>query len=40
MVFRAHRYSPEHPSLEGRDLNPDIYKNINRLYGGGEIGDS
>jgi hypothetical protein len=34
MVFRAHRYSPEDPALVGRDLNPDIYSNINRLYAG------
>src|SRR5262249_8639293 len=31
-VFRAHRYGPDHPALQGRDLNPDQYANINRLY--------
>jgi len=36
MVFRAHRYSPEDPALAGRDLNPDIYSNINRLYAGSD----
>ncbi len=31
-VFRAHRYSYDHPALAGRDLNPDRYANLNRLY--------
>src|SRR5215470_5492642 len=31
-VFRAHRYGPDHPALQGRDLNPEHYANINRLY--------
>ena len=31
-VFRAHRYSNDHPALAGRDLNPDRYANLNRLY--------
>ena len=31
-LFRAHRYGPDHPALQGRDLNPDQYANINRLY--------
>ena len=34
-VFRAHRYGPEHPALVGRDLDPERYENLNRLYGGG-----
>ena len=32
LVFRAHRYGPDFPGLDGRDLNPDRYANINRLY--------
>jgi hypothetical protein len=31
-VFRAHRYGPDDPALQGRDLNPDRYANLNRLY--------
>ena len=31
-VFRAHRYGYDHPALAGRDLNPDRYANLNRLY--------
>jgi hypothetical protein len=31
-VFRAHRYGPDRPALQGRDLNPEHYANINRLY--------
>jgi len=31
-VFRAHRYGPDHPALQGRDLHPEHYANINRLY--------
>ena len=34
-VFRAHRYGPDHPALQGRDLDPGRYSNLNRLYGGG-----
>lgn len=33
MVFRAHRYGPNHPALKGRDLDPKRYANMNRLYG-------
>jgi hypothetical protein len=33
MVFRAHRYGPDHPGLKGRDLNPEKYAALNRLYG-------
>ena len=31
-VFRAHRYGPDHPALRGKDLNPDRYASLNRLY--------
>ena len=31
-VFRAHRYGYDHPALAGRDLNPDGYANLNRLF--------
>ena len=33
-VFRAHRYGPDHPALQGRDLDPARHANLNRLYGG------
>ena len=33
-VFRAHRYGPDHPALQGRDLSPDKHSNLNRLYAG------
>ena len=32
-VFRAHRYGPDHPALQGRDLDPERHGNLNRLYG-------
>ncbi len=32
-VFRAHRYGPEHPALQDRDLDPNRLGNLNRLYG-------
>ena len=31
-VFRAHRYGPDHPALQGKDLDPGRYANLNRLY--------
>ena len=31
-VFRAHRYGPDHPALQGKDLDPDNHANLNRLY--------
>ena len=31
-VFRTHRYGHDHPALEGRDLDPARYANLNRLY--------
>jgi len=32
MVFRVHRYGVDHPAFKNRDLDPDRYKNLNRLY--------
>ena len=32
-VFRAHRYGPDHPALQGRELAPERLGNLNRLYG-------
>jgi len=34
-VFRAHRYGPDHPALEGKDLDPARYATINNLYARG-----
>ncbi len=34
MVFRAHRYGPNFSGLDGRDLDPQRYANLNRLYQG------
>jgi len=31
-VFRAHRYSPDYPGLQGRDLDPDKFRALNALY--------
>ena len=31
-VFRAHRYGPDHPALQGRDLDPARHASLNRLY--------
>lgn len=31
-VFRAHRYGPDHPALQGKDLDPESHANLNRLY--------
>jgi hypothetical protein len=31
-TFRAHRYGPEHPALQGKDLDPKLFSNLNRLY--------
>ena len=33
-VFRAHRYGPDHPALQGKVLDPERFGNFNRLYGG------
>ena len=33
-IFRAHRYGPGHPALAGKDLDPQRYANLNRLYAG------
>ncbi len=32
MTFRSHRYSPDHPALQGKDLNPAHYANLNPPY--------
>ena len=32
-VFRAHRYGPEHPGLQGKNLDPGRFANLNRLFG-------
>ncbi|PKB79360.1 MAG: hypothetical protein BZY88_13710 [SAR202 cluster bacterium Io17-Chloro-G9] len=34
-LFRARRYGLDHPGLQGRELNPTRYRDLNRLYGGG-----
>lgn len=31
-LFRAHRYGPEYPALQGRDLDPGRYSSFNNLY--------
>jgi len=31
-VFRAHRYGPDHPALQGKDLDPARFANLNRLF--------
>ena len=31
-VFRAHRYGYDHPALADKDLDPEQYANLNRLY--------
>lgn len=33
-TFRAHRYGPDHPGLQGKDLDPKLFGNLNRLYNG------
>ncbi|MCY4367567.1 MAG: aryl-sulfate sulfotransferase [Chloroflexi bacterium] len=33
-LFRAHRYGPDHPALVDKDLDPDKFAALNRLYGG------
>lgn len=32
MVFKIHRYGVDHPALLDKNLDPDRYKNLNRLY--------
>ena len=32
-TFRCHRYSPDHPALAGRDLDPARHSGLNRLLG-------
>ena len=31
-VFRVHRYGPDHPAIVDKDLDPNRYANLNRLY--------
>ncbi len=31
-LFRSHRYGPEFSAFKGRDLDPNRYANLNRLY--------
>ena len=37
-IFRAHRYGPEHPAFQDKDLDPARYANLNRLYARGAPG--
>ena len=32
-LWRAHRYSPDHPAFAGQDLDPGRHKAMNRMYG-------
>jgi len=32
MMFRAHRYEPDHPALQGKDLDPARYVSLNGVY--------
>lgn len=32
-IYRAHRYSPDHAAFVGRNLDPAVFDNINRLNG-------
>lgn len=34
-TFRAHRYGPEHPALQGKNLDPKNYETLNHLYAPG-----
>ena len=40
MVFRAHKYGSHDPAILGRDLNPEKYANLNKLYSGASPGGS
>ena len=33
MLWRAHRYSPDHPALRGKVLDADHYKSLNKMHG-------
>ena len=33
LIFRAHRYEPDHAALAGRRLDPNAYADLNRLHG-------
>ena len=35
MVWRVHRYPPDYPGLEGKDLDPDRLAWVNRIWGPG-----
>jgi hypothetical protein len=32
-IFRAHRYSPDHPGLKDRELAPERYRSLNQTFG-------
>ena len=32
-IFRAHRYTADHPALSGRELDPGRHRDVNRMYG-------
>jgi len=32
-VFRCYRFGPDYPGLQGKDLDPGRYANVNNLYG-------
>jgi hypothetical protein len=32
-LWRAHRYAPDHPALNGRDLGPDRFAALNAMHG-------
>ena len=40
MVFRAHKYGSHDPAILGRDLNPEKYANLNKMYSGASPGGS
>ena len=31
-MFRAHRYGPDYPGLQGKELDPAHYAELNQLY--------
>lgn len=33
LIYRAHRYAPDHPALAGRTLDPAAHAGLNRLHG-------
>lgn len=32
-VFRSYRYGPDFPGLKGKNLDPNNYQELNKLYG-------